>query len=311
MLAIPPGAYPLRGLAYLCTHPRLNTKVGGFLAGVSALCIAGIIALALLTFHIQLHFIGQSFIGVGVLGKIATCLLILAEASLPVYLIFKQTMQVLHRRLFLDVLHGMNSVSLQGTGELYNLQVQPSCLAAGHNNVKVSCYFFAKCIHAASASADQGVFAVRSLTETEKAGLHAYMQSPAVQQTNEQEDRSSLRGIAMRGAQTIAMTAMTSAPASIVPMLPVLISLLSGDKATVPFMSHYLHMRGLKSYAEQQAVADTHKLAYTQFGIVAAFLTSVPIASWAFVFSNTVGAALWAADLEKRDVQLFADQTQP
>ena len=105
------------------------------------------------------------------------------------------------------------------------------------------------------------------------------MQTPAAQQVYEQDKRSNLRGIAVRTAQDIAMAAMTAAPASIVPMLPVLMSLLSGDKAAVPFMSYYLHMRGLKSYAEKQAVANTHKIAYTQFGVVAAFLTSVPIAS--------------------------------
>lgn len=152
---------------------------------------------------------------------------------------------------------------------------------------------------------------MRPLSDTERSGLHEYMQTPAAQHAAEQQHGSTLSGITKRAAQTVAMTAMTSAPASIVPMLPVLISLISGDKATVPFMSHYLRMRGLKSFAEQQAVADMHKLAYSQFGIMAAMLTSVPIASWAFVFSNTVGAALWAADLEKRDVQLFTDQTQP
>lgn len=107
MLAVPPGAYPLRGLAYLCSHPRLNARVGGFLAGVSALCIAGILTLALLTFRSQLHLIGHSFIGNGTAGKIVTCLLILAEATLAVYLVFKQTMQMLQKRLFLDVLHGI------------------------------------------------------------------------------------------------------------------------------------------------------------------------------------------------------------
>lgn len=106
MLAAPPGAYPLRGLAYLCSHPRLNARVGTFLAGVSALCIAGILTLALLTFRSQLQLIGHSFIGTGIAGKVITGLLILAEATLVVYLIFKQTMQVLQKRLFLDVLHG-------------------------------------------------------------------------------------------------------------------------------------------------------------------------------------------------------------
>ena len=64
-------------------------------------------------------------------------------------------------------------------------------------------------------------------------------------------------------------------------------------------------MRGLKSYEQQMAVADSHKLAYRQFGIAAALLSAVPVASWGFAFSNTVGAALWAADLEKRKVDLF------
>lgn len=115
MLSIPPGAYPLRGFAYLCSHPNLNARVGGFLAGSSALCIAGVVALALLTFRTQLRFVGHSFIGVGTLGKLVTCFLILAEASLVVFLVFKQTMQVLQRRLFMDVLHGKFTAMLNCT----------------------------------------------------------------------------------------------------------------------------------------------------------------------------------------------------
>ena len=108
MITVPPGAYPLRGVAYLCSHPRLSARVGGFLAGVSTLCIAGILTLALLTFHSQLHLVGHSFLGTGTAGKVVTCLLILAEATLAVYLIFKQTMQILQRRLFMDVLQGVD-----------------------------------------------------------------------------------------------------------------------------------------------------------------------------------------------------------
>ena len=107
MLTIPPGAYPLKGFAYLCSHPNLNARVGGFLAGASALCLAGILALAFFTFRSQLNFVGHSLIGVGVAGKVVTCCLILAEASVIVYLVFKQTMQILQRKLFTMVLHGM------------------------------------------------------------------------------------------------------------------------------------------------------------------------------------------------------------
>ena len=38
------------------------------------------------------------------------------------------------------------------------------------------------------------------------------------------------------------------------------------------------------------------------FGVAAALLELVPIAGIFFAFTNTVGAALWAADLEKGNV---------
>ena len=109
MLTIPPGAYPIRGFAYLCSHPKLNARVGGFLAGASALCLTGILALAFFTFRAQLRFVGHSLIGVGIAGKLTTCCLILAETSVGVYLVFKHTMQILQRNLFTQVLHGMLS----------------------------------------------------------------------------------------------------------------------------------------------------------------------------------------------------------
>ncbi len=41
---------------------------------------------------------------------------------------------------------------------------------------------------------------------------------------------------------------------------------------------------------------------YFSFGIAAVLLELVPIASILFAFTNTVGAALWAADMENGDV---------
>ena len=38
------------------------------------------------------------------------------------------------------------------------------------------------------------------------------------------------------------------------------------------------------------------------FGVVAVLLEIVPVASILFSFTNTVGAALWAADMEKGNV---------
>ena len=38
------------------------------------------------------------------------------------------------------------------------------------------------------------------------------------------------------------------------------------------------------------------------FGVTAVLLELVPVASILFAFTNTVGAALWAADMEKGNV---------
>lgn len=39
----------------------------------------------------------------------------------------------------------------------------------------------------------------------------------------------------------------------------------------------------------------------SSFGVVAVLLELIPFASILFAFTNTVGAALWAADLERSD----------
>ena len=51
------------------------------------------------------------------------------------------------------------------------------------------------------------------------------------------------------------------------------------------------------------------KLTLHSFGVAAVLLELVPVASILFAFTNTVGAALWAADMEKENVT--ADGTAP
>ncbi|KAJ4263803.1 hypothetical protein NW762_005836 [Fusarium torreyae] len=49
---------------------------------------------------------------------------------------------------------------------------------------------------------------------------------------------------------------------------------------------------------------------YTAFGLVATLLEMIPVASMFFTFSNTVGAALWAADIEDKETSM-TDGTAP
>ncbi|KAL0053579.1 hypothetical protein WJX82_007851 [Trebouxia sp. C0006] len=111
MLTVPPGAYPLKGFAYLCSHPNLNARVGGFLAGASALCMTGILALAFFTFRSQLNFVGHSL-----------------------------TMQILQRKLFTMVLHDQGVFAVRpltdterpASTSVLVLPMQISTVCAGH-----------------------------------------------------------------------------------------------------------------------------------------------------------------------------------
>ncbi|KAH8802812.1 hypothetical protein F5884DRAFT_903437 [Xylogone sp. PMI_703] len=54
------------------------------------------------------------------------------------------------------------------------------------------------------------------------------------------------------------------------------------------------------SNSQREQWLEEHTAAYTAFGTVATLLELVPVASIFFSFTNTVGAALWAADIETK-----------
>jgi len=58
------------------------------------------------------------------------------------------------------------------------------------------------------------------------------------------------------------------------------------------------------STSQRSSWLSEHTGPYTAFGTVATLLEMVPVASIFFSFTNTVGAALWAADIEAKDTQM-------
>jgi len=58
------------------------------------------------------------------------------------------------------------------------------------------------------------------------------------------------------------------------------------------------------SASEQNAWVQEHAGPYSGFGIVATLLEMIPFASIFFAFTNTVGAALWAADIEGKGTEM-------
>ncbi|OBT61256.1 hypothetical protein VE03_09368 [Pseudogymnoascus sp. 23342-1-I1] len=62
--------------------------------------------------------------------------------------------------------------------------------------------------------------------------------------------------------------------------------------------SRYFQLKKMSASSQNTFVRENAG-PYTAFGIVASLLEMVPIASIFFSFTNTVGAALWASDIEK------------
>ncbi|OBT42054.1 hypothetical protein VE00_07436 [Pseudogymnoascus sp. WSF 3629] len=64
--------------------------------------------------------------------------------------------------------------------------------------------------------------------------------------------------------------------------------------------SRYFQLKKMSASSQNKFVHENAG-PYTAFGIVASLLEMVPIASIFFSFTNTVGAALWASDIEKSE----------
>jgi hypothetical protein len=68
----------------------------------------------------------------------------------------------------------------------------------------------------------------------------------------------------------------------------------------------------LKNWSSSQRAEwlQKHTGPYTAFGLAATLLEMAPVASIFFYFTNTVGAAIWAAEIESRSTRM-TDETAP
>ncbi|KAL4751564.1 hypothetical protein BDW72DRAFT_192758 [Aspergillus terricola var. indicus] len=75
---------------------------------------------------------------------------------------------------------------------------------------------------------------------------------------------------------------------------------VAGKKAGPAMHERYFQLKGL-SKEQMEGWVKRRRGAYTGLGMASVVLEMVPFASMVFEFSNAVGAALWAADLEKTE----------
>ncbi|MCJ1300820.1 hypothetical protein MMC08_003619 [Hypocenomyce scalaris] len=91
-------------------------------------------------------------------------------------------------------------------------------------------------------------------------------------------------------------------PLNFIPVVgTVMFVILQGRRAGPTAHQRYFQLKEWNSAQRQKHIED-NKAAYTSFGVAAVLLELVPVASILFAFTNTVGAALWAADMEKGNV---------
>ncbi|CAA9965226.1 hypothetical protein CFE70_009068 [Pyrenophora teres f. teres 0-1] len=88
-------------------------------------------------------------------------------------------------------------------------------------------------------------------------------------------------------------------PLNFIPVVgTILFVILQGRKFGPTAHARYFQLKQMKKQ-EKERFIEQRKAAYASFGIPAVLLELVPVAGIFFSFTNTVGAALWAADMEQ------------
>jgi hypothetical protein len=112
-------------------------------------------------------------------------------------------------------------------------------------------------------------------------------------------------------AETIVKRVVTTPFKSVLPFVFVLFGLASSHTSARDAMQPYFELKGIKSQAEQDALVDKQRIAFSQFGLVVLVLRCIPLLGMLMAFFMTVAAALWAADIEKSRKSLVHDDLAP
>ncbi|KAL8637615.1 MAG: hypothetical protein Q9228_005129 [Teloschistes exilis] len=91
-------------------------------------------------------------------------------------------------------------------------------------------------------------------------------------------------------------------PLNFIPVVgTVMFVLLQGKRSGPVAHTRYFQLKRWNKEQQEKHI-EQYRGAYTGFGVAAVLLELVPLASIFFAFTNTVGAALWAADIEKEHI---------
>lgn len=88
-------------------------------------------------------------------------------------------------------------------------------------------------------------------------------------------------------------------PLNMIPVVgTIMFVILQGRKFGPTAHARYFQLKQMKK-REREEFVERRRAAYTSFGVPAVLLELIPLVGIFFAFTNTVGAALWAADMEQ------------
>ncbi len=88
-------------------------------------------------------------------------------------------------------------------------------------------------------------------------------------------------------------------PLNLIPIIGTMVYIwLNGTIVAWEYHLYYFELKGIP-YEEQKAIIQKRQVAYSTFGAQALFLEMIPAVGILFLFTNTVGAALFAVEIEK------------
>lgn len=215
------------------------------------------------TYQVQYCFLAK-MLGRGFLGRSATLTALFTEAVVPVYLLSERFIRAVSNRLFDTVL------MQQGIRQpISSNKQQRAALQKAVDQQKQ----------------DQQVKHQEwgILWKIFSYGVNIVLQPKATESTMRQYIR----------------IACTTPVMALAPVGPIIFAYLNGFGSTATLLDHYLVQKDLKQPSDREAWYQLHKTELRMFGTVVFALNLIPIANWLFLFTNTVGAALYAADIER------------
>lgn len=272
--------YPLQGIMYLSSSPRLLSIIVLFLAKVIAVSAASAAVWAYLAWGVHMNIIGSLF-GVGLLSKFVTSMALLVESAFPVYLMFHRQFHSMQYKLF-DATLKMKGVTIDPLQPQDRQTLEG--LLAQHQKQQVEQQKWQK----RKSSTISGIVSL----------LGTRGMDYAVRMLLKPQPRE---GLVMRKSRDL----ITLGATVFLPFLVPLIAVRDSHAEAASLLSRYLEKKGVGTVAGQNLVAEHLQWELRGFGVVAASLAYIPLLNWFLGLSNMVGAALLAADLERRQTPLI------